>query len=221
MKHCDACRVDVATPAALCPLCGGPLHKTLNAPQVSAYPAFTGKAGYHFAKRLLILLSVIACAVCIAVNLILMPSFWWWTIAVTVVLYTWAVVSHAMRRGGNAGGKVLMQVVCAIALALLVDFETGYRGWSVSYVLPVILCAGIVAVIVLILCNRTSWVVYVLYQMILALFGFVPLVLYFTGVAGNFIFALVPSFLALVSIVGMLLFGDRTIKNEFRRRLRF
>lgn len=73
-----------------------------------------------------------------------MPSFWWWTIVVTALVYAWAVVPHAMRRGGNAAGKVLMQVVAGSALAVLVDFETGYRGWGVSFVVPAFICAGIV-----------------------------------------------------------------------------
>ena len=139
MKHCRACDVDVATPAVLCPLCGTPLAGLADA---AVYPPAGSRKEYNFVKRLLLLLSVVGAAVCIVVNLLVMPSFWWWTIVVTALVYAWAVVPHAMRRGGNAAGKVLMQVVAGSALAVLVDFETGYRGWGVSFVVPAFICAG-------------------------------------------------------------------------------
>ena len=171
MKHCRACDVDVATPAVLCPLCGTPLAGLADADCAAVYPPAGSRKEYNFVKRLLLLLSVVGAAVCIVVNLLVMPSFWWWTIVVTALVYAWAVVPHAMRRGGNAAGKVLMQVVAGSALAVLVDFETGYRGWGVSFVVPAFICAGIVAVVVLVICNRTNWAGYVLYQAVLAVFG--------------------------------------------------
>ena len=221
MKHCRACDVDVATPAVLCPLCGTPLAGLADADCAAVYPPAGSRKEYNFVKRLLLLLSVVGAAVCIVVNLLVMPSFWWWTIVVTALVYAWAVVPHAMRRGGNAAGKVLMQVVAGSALAVLVDFETGYRGWGVSFVVPAFICAGIVAVVVLVICNRTNWAGYVLYQALLAVFGLAMPVLYFTGLAHSLVGAVVPSILAVATLAGMAVFGDRTIKNEFRRRLHF
>ncbi|MEG0911213.1 MAG: DUF6320 domain-containing protein [Ruthenibacterium sp.] len=220
MKFCSACHVKIITPTQRCPLCGGPVtaDSTVNR---AVYPAFQNKANYHFIKRLLLFLSIVLGATCVLVNYLTPIKFWWWTIAVTALVYAWIAVPHAMRRGGNAGGKILMQVVCATAAVILLDFETGYSGWSVSYVLPVIFCVGSVALVLVILCNRTNWAGYVLYQAIFAVFGFVPLILYFTGISSSLIAALIPSLLAFASIMAMLVFGDRSIKNEFRRRLRF
>ena len=112
-------------------------------------------------------------------------------------------------------------VVAGSALAVLVDFETGYRCGGVSFVVPAFICAGIVAVVVLVMCNRTNWAGYVLYQAVLAVFGLAMPVLYFTGLAHSLVGAVVPSILAVATLAGMAVFGDRTIKNEFRRRLQF
>ncbi|MEF9970492.1 MAG: DUF6320 domain-containing protein [Ruthenibacterium sp.] len=220
MKFCSACHIKIATPTVRCPVCGGPVT-TDDTVCRAAYPVFQNKANYHFIKRLLLFLSIVLGAVCVLINYLNPTDFWWWTVAVTAILYAWIAVPHAMRRGGNAGGKILMQVVCAAAVIVLLDFETGYHAWSVNYVLPVIFCAGSVSLVLVILCNRTNWAGYVLYQAILAVFGFVPLVLYFTGISHSLVAALIPTLLAFVSIAAMLIFGDKSIKNEFRRRLRF
>ena len=56
---------------------------------------------------------------------------------------------------------------------------------------------------------------------LLAVFGLAMPVLYFTGLAHSLVGAVVPSILAVATLAGMAVFGDRTIKNEFRRRLHF
>ena len=220
MKYCNTCQVQVSTPSTLCPLCAAPLVKG-EQDETLAYPLTQPKKGYNFIKRLLLFLSGMALLGSIAINLVFTPGFWWWPLAATVMVYAWAVVLHAMRRGGNGAGKILMQVVCLSALVVLIDVETGYRGWSTTVMLPAIFCGGIISVVVLILVNRTSWAGYVMYQVILALFGFVPLVLFFTGYATNFLAALGPALLAAASLLMLFLFSDKSIKNEFRRRLRF
>ncbi len=220
MKYCKACRVQVCTPAFQCPLCGGALADD-GTPCRPAYPPQHDAKGYHFVRRLLAFASALACVVCAAANLLLTPDVWWCLYVVTALGYLWISVPHMARRGGNAGGKTLMQVLCLSALAVLLDWEIGWRGWSVDFVLPVICCGGIVTVLVLILANRTNWAGYVLYQVVLAVIGFVPAVLYALGAARFLPGAVVPGMLAAVSLLALFLFGDRSIKSEFKRRLRF
>ena len=221
MKHCKACGVDVLSPGAQCPLCAAPLEgagKSVRA----AYPPFVQRrVPWRLARRVLLFFSLLACMVCALVNLLTTPSFWWWLFVATGIGYLWLAVPHLFRKGGNAGGKLLMQVVCIALLQTALDAEIGWQGWSVTYALPATCCAGIVGVLVIILCNRTNWARYVLYQAALAALGFVPLALYAAGAAGNFVMALVPACLAAVSLLVMAVFGDRSIKNEFKRRLRF
>ncbi|MFQ7005078.1 MAG: hypothetical protein ACLRRT_16265 [Ruthenibacterium lactatiformans] len=132
MKHCRACDVDVATPAVLCPLCGTPLAGLADADCAAVYPPAGSRKEYNFVKRLLLLL-VVGAAVCIVVNL-LDAVVLVWTIVVTALVYAWAVVptpcaaAATRRQGAHAGGGG--------SAGVLVDFETGYRGWGVSLWCP-------------------------------------------------------------------------------------
>ena len=221
MKQCRECGVAIATPAVRCPLCGAPLQQGPGG-EKPAYPKFVeSRKRYYFVRRLLLFLSILSAFVCILVNLLATPEFWWWPFVVTGLVYVWCAVPHIFRKGGNLGGKLLMQVVCASALFVALDFETQWRGWSVTFALPLVFCAGIIGVLILILCNRTNWAVYVLYQVTLAAFGFIPLCLYLAGVSTSLLTALLPTCLAAASLAMLAAFGDRSIKNEFKRRLHF
>ena len=116
---------------------------------------------------------------------------------------------------------LLWLAVAGAAACIVVNLLVMPSFWGVSFVVPAFICAGIVAVVVLVMCNRTNWAGYVLYQAVLAVFGLAMPVLYFTGLAHSLVGAVVPSILAVATLAGMAVFGDRTIKNEFRRRLHF
>lgn len=220
MKHCNSCKIDISTPAVCCPLCGAPLEGTVS-DDMRVYPPTATLKTRGFIRKLLLLLSFLCTLSCFAINLFVTPTFWWWTIVASALCYAWIVIPHAMRRGGNSAGKVLMQVVAGSLLTFVVDFEIGYEGWAVSYAIPALICTGIIAVVVLVLINRTNWAGYVLYQVVLALFGLAMPILYFAGFAQNAVCAFTPSIFALASIGSLVIFGDRSIKNEFKRRLHF
>lgn len=217
MKHCDACHVSVSTPADFCPLCGAVLQG--DAAGTPAYPAKFSQHSYHFVLRLLMFFTVLCIAICAAINFLAGPDFWWWLVVATGLAWLWAVTTHNLRRGTNAGGRVLMQVVATGILSVLLDLEFGFRGWSTTFVLPAICGAGIVAIVLLILLNLTNWSQYVLYQLALGFLGFVPLVLALLGFANLVWPGIVVSLAALACLLMLGLLGDSSVKNEFVRRL--
>ena len=127
------------------------------------------------------------------------------------IAYVMAIV--AILCGGNGIG-----IVAAGLLWKKTQNLPGAIALAVAFTAAAL---AIVAVVVLVMCNRTNWAGYVLYQAMLAVFGLAMPVLYFTGLAHSLVGAVVPSILAVATLAGMAVFGDRTIKNEFRRRLHF
>lgn len=136
------------------------------------------------------------------------------------LIYAWATVPHFLRKGGNYAGKIFTQVICSSGLVVTLDLLLGWQKWSVNYVVPVLLCVGISAVSLVVMLNATNWARYVMYQVLLGFFGFIPLVLYFAGISQNEVFALITTGFAVAVLVATFVFGDKTIKNEFKRRLR-
>lgn len=225
MKACKACGVTVESRGEFCPLCGEPLAETGVAPQpqqagrCNLYPDLHSRTVQHnFILRLLVFVSLLGCGVSVMVNLLVHSTFMWSLIVVAAVLYSWITIPPLLRRGVNYAARTVLIVIVTSALVVVLDLLTGYRGWSVSYVIPGLLAAGIVSIGMMIVFNRTSWARYVLSQVIMGVFGFVPLVLYAVGLGSSLVMALLAAGFALASLLVTIVFGDRTIKSEFKRR---
>lgn len=222
MKKCDSCHISINTENTTCPLCGTGLtaqEETAYSTPDNCYPNFNKElATYNFVVRLLLFVSLLGCGVSVLINLLTNTSFLWCLIVVAAVVYAWLVVPALLRQGFNFGLQSLLQAFSASALCIALDFIIGYSGWSFTYVVPSIITLCIISVDLLSLFYRTRYSQYVLYQIIVGILGFVPLVLYLTGVANVFILAIIPACLGLASVLACLVFGDKTVKNEFKRR---
>lgn len=222
MKICNVCHIHIDTTEATCPLCGNGLQETAaaeyNVPK-NHYPNLKKElVKYNFIMRILLFVSLLGCGVSVLINLLTNTTFLWCLIVVAAVVYAWLVVPSLLRQGFNYGLQALLQGLLASALCIALDFIIGYSGWSFTYVIPSIITLCILSVDLLSLFYRTNYTQYILYQIIVGVLGFVPLILYLTSVTHVFILAIIPACLGLASVLACLIFSDKSVKNEFKRR---
>lgn len=225
MEVCNACHIHVEGAEGFCPLCGTALEAAqppaYTVPQ-NHYPNLSKiSAGYNLVLRLFVFLSLLGCGLSVLVNVMIPTGFWWCLIVIAAVLYLWLTIPPLLRQGTNYAKRIVLQAIFTSALVVALDAITGYRGWSVTYVLPGLLSAGILAIGLMVMFNRTSWTQYVFYQFLMGLFGFIPLLLYFLGVAQNLVMVLLTAAFGLASLLVTLVFGDRSFKSDFKRRFHF
>lgn len=214
------------TSSDFCPLCGTELAPGQNSsskpPAPNSYPDLAKNiARYNLIKRILMFVSLLGCGICLMVNLLVTPGFLWCLIVIASVIYCWLAIPPLLRRGTNFAARIVLNIALTSLLTIMLDIIIGYSGWSVSYVLPSLLSAGILATALMALINRTNWAQIVLYQVLVGIFGFIPLLLYVLGIASNLVMVIITAALALASLLVTLLFGDRSIKSEFKRRFHF
>jgi len=222
MRTCSKCNVKVKDPSLVCPLCKGVLSSLVGEETPLAFPPVgIDIKKFHLLKRVFIFLSIIASIGSIAANFLVYDGFLWSILTVAGIIYLWIVIPYTVANHINIVSKILVQAFCASLFVVLIDFIIGYRGWSVDYVIPSIFSASDIAVIVVILINRMDWRNYLLYQFVIGFLGFAPLVLYLFSVAKNPIFVIISTTVSALCLIGTAVFGDKTVKSEFKRRLHF
>lgn len=173
---------------------------------------------YHFMLRFLIMLSIIVGALLIEINLLTSHEIWWSLISSGAIVYFWVTMLFSIRHHTNPAAKILVQMLGAMALCVLADFSTGYRGWSVNYAVPGMILAADLATLALMLAHFRSWQSYLLFQIEYAVFSLIPLLLYFLGVVTRPLLALLAIGGSWILLLVTVLFGRKKAKTELKRR---
>jgi hypothetical protein len=135
MQNCGKCRITVRGYKSCCPLCGGPLQ---GEPEKPAFPVLEEK---HVSRITLLkvtgFLLILFFAVMLVIQLIVGRMFSWMPLAVLIGGIALADVWAAGTLVRNVLKLITSQVCVGMLLCVIVDIYFGWRGWSVSYVLPV------------------------------------------------------------------------------------
>ena len=142
----------------------------------------------------------------------------WSLLSVSVVLYSWTIIYHAIKNNVHIASKILVQAISGGIFILLIDIFFGYEGWSVNYVIPQVFMLANVVIFILMMINRMKWRDYVFYQMVMTLLGIVPIFLILFGWITMPFMGILSVVLSLAILIGTFVFGDKTVKGELIRR---
>ncbi len=119
------------------------------------------------------------------------------------------------------GVKMLFQMLGIMGICLAYDFVFGCTGWSVEYVLPVVLVAGLVYIDLYAYIHKSKWRDNVVYALVFVALGILPLIFYFTGVTRALTPMALCTFASGVTVLGLLRFAVRRFAAEMKKRLHF
>ena len=187
MKRCEKCGVEVTGNRLRCPLCQGTLLQTTGETREIFPVVPTLYRQYHLLFRLLIFASVAVGVVAVAVNLLLPESGAWSVFVAGGIICVWLSLALAVRKRKNIPKGMLYQVALLSIICMIWDFATGWNGWSIDYVLPILCVAAMAALAVLSRVFNWETENQMIYFCIDAIFGIVPSILFLQAVCGYLI----------------------------------
>lgn len=218
MNKCQKCHVVILDDTDRCPLCQHVLQSD-GSPQENGYPnAIAVTKRFRFLENLLIFLSIMLETLLLVINYNTNPKLPW-SLVVGIVLFYLNTVLHMTLLGRSSLlFKILSLILLAVVMLAGIDYLTGYRGWSLDYVLPCGILALDLVLLVLILVNRRGWQSYMMAELMMVLLSVIPMILRVVGII-QFPYLVWISFAASVFLfLGTLLLGDRRARTELKRR---
>lgn len=217
MSKCSQCNITLRDDSQLCPLCRCVVDHDPAA--TSSYPDIR-----LYVRRLKMLCNVcfFILLVCSAVLLYLNYSFYhgvlWSLIPVGAMSYLYLVLRYAVVSLHGYRSKIMVLSLSTILLVVLIDYVSGYHGWSVNFVLP----AGIIAVdliiVVMMLLNKRNWQSYIIFQLGMIALSIVPLLLWHFDIITAPLLSIISMAVSLFLFLGTLIIGDRRARVELWRR---
>ena len=210
MYECKQCHIKIKGNIKCCPLCQSELHGT---PEQNVFPVIHMQPPLSQKMfRMGLFITLVALAVCVGINLSRPQDGWWVLFVLAGSACFWFSVSSAMKKWHNIPKNILWQFVILSILAVFWDIKTGYRGWSLNYVLPFLCIGTIISTTLLAYILKLHTSEYILYLMLDAISALIPLIL----LLKHKLNVLYPS--AICVSVSMIVFG---VLFLFRRDLFF
>lgn len=217
MSKCRTCNVEILDETEYCPLCHSVLEQ--NEELENMYPNARHKTQkLLFASRLYLF-----CVIVLEFLLALLDFKQGWEIHWSVItglgfLYVYLIIRYAIIGKSGYRAKTTVLTILAVLLLGVADVVTGYRGWSVDYVLSSSIIGMDVPIIVLMIYNRRNWQSYIMWQISMLLLSLLPAVLYMVGIDNNENMAFLPVVVSVFLFLGTLMLGGRRAWQEVYRR---
>lgn len=216
MRQCKRCNVEIMDDTPVCPLCNSVLEGEGGE---NTYPSMAVEMQRFVLLRKIFYFSLLVIgSVSIFVNYITFKGNYWSVIVLAGIAYCLFTVSYTVMHRTNLGAKVIWQAIGIIVLTFIVDIVTGYSGWAIRYAVPGLLLLADLTLVIMMIVNSAHWQGYFMCQIVVTLLSIVPLVAAALGFVDNMLIAVITCGISLLVLAGIIIFWDRRVKNELKRR---
>lgn len=219
MKSCTKCNVNISGSRTYCPLCQNELIIIDNyaAEVFPKLPKVVHK--YNLILKIIAFISIVASIISIFFNIILPTDIWWSMYLIITLSCAWLSLTTAITKHKKILKYLLYQNIIIVLFAIFLDFFIGWRGWSITFVLPIMFTLAMVVMYTLSKVLKLQTGDYIIYLLVDSLFGIIPII--FLGM--NIVTTELPSFIciltSIISLSALIVFEGTHMYNELKRRL--
>ncbi len=213
------CKVEILDKTDICPLCSNVLEWDGNEKE-NLYPnARVARRKYQLLENIFLFVSIALWVVLFAIDYITNPENLWSFTVGLVIIYANVLLRLTILGKSSYMAKIIWTILIGLAFLIEADFLTGNHGWGLNFALPTAVLLWDVALLLLMLfINRRNWQSYIIDQLTSLVLCGLMLILMFTGTITFPYYALGVQIFTLLMFVGTVIIGDRTARDELRRR---
>ena len=118
----------------------------------------------------------------------------------------------------NPGSVTLCQLLTVSGFCFIIDYLTGFRRWSVNYVIPGLIMAAAVTIVLCILIRPVKYRAYTLYQLVIAVLGVLDVFLWIAGFSDIEWPVVAAAGVSWLCFAVTIVFSSRSTRSELRKR---
>lgn len=220
MLYCNYCRVHIRGNKKECQLCGNTIQDDAgNNENQEVYPDIPPAYERHLAIRIMLFISIIAVVVNFAVYVIFPINIKWPVFVVFGLLSMWLSLIMVIRKIHNIPKTITWQVTIVAALSIFWDWRTGWRGWSLDYVIPIACTAAMLVMYVTAKIMKLSIRDYIIYSLLDGIFGIVPILFILLKWVDTVYPSIICVGLSIIFLSAIFIFQGENIKAELHKKM--
>lgn len=223
MKYCDKCRVRVVGNHESCPLCQRRL--SVQETEKEFYDVFpyvpTLASKYQMVFKILNFFCISLIILSISLNLMIFKGQWWSLFVIAGVVCLWVSSYTAVLKRKNISKNLLYQMVLISGIVVLWDYITGWKGWSLDFVIPVLFLVNLLVLFIISKVRKNDVDDYYVYPLIGGVYGIVPILFYLLDLLHYTAPTIICATVCILFLVGAAIFEGEKIREELKRRLHY
>lgn len=158
--------------------------------------------------------------ICGMINIMTAGTLNWSWFAGAGCACAWLVVMVAYSKRRNILKNEIWQLLLISVIAILWDRFTGWRGWSVDFILPFGVLSVQFSVPVIARVNRLKREEYLFYLVQACIAGLIPMILAWTGVVKFVYPSVICAGISILTLAALFIFCKKDTLREFHKKLR-
>lgn len=164
------------------------------------------------------IISLVIAIVLTIINKITTPNIPWAALANSGIIYIWIIVIYSIHRNVNIAGHVLVQTIAISLLTVYIDYRLGFKGWSLSLSIPIILIIANLAMLVLTIVSYKKYLRYAIYQLLILIISILPAILIGEKIVTDPVMGIIASGISLINLIITIMLSAKDLKEAIKRK---
>lgn len=222
MRCCNICNVAIENKTDYCPLCKKRVVKKSNIESKDFPVQNISKTDINkFVLRVLLFTFITLIGLNIVLNLIFQFNSIWVPYAIIILFYVYLIIRASIISYRDIGTIIVLNVYMLSFIGFILDMLLGYRGWSISYLLPILILIGDISLVIFMIVKPYSFKNYFIYILTVAFFGIIQLLFLTIGIIKYRTISLIAFFVSVLTVIGLFIFGSKKARGEFIKRFHY
>lgn len=220
MQYCSQCRVSIRGNKDRCILCGNTLSTSdPDKGREDIFPEIPPAFERHLAIRILIFISFTAAVTSFTIRIIFPTNINWPLFVVFGLVSMWLGLIIVVRKRNHIPKVILWQAAAVSLLSVFWDWQIGWRGWSVSYLIPILYVAAELVMYITAKIIKLSIRDYIIYAMLDGLFGIIPAIFILFHWVKTPYPSIICVAISLIFLFAIFIFQGKNIREELNKKM--
>lgn len=170
-----------------------------------------------FFKITLLVLTLIS-IVLLIINQLTTPNIYWSHLCILGFIYIYFTVRYSMTKSTNIAGHIMVQSILTALLFFLIDYQIGFKGWSINICFPILIIIANIAMFIITIISHKHFGKYAISQLIIVLVSLSIIYFIYKGFIKTSLLINISILISIINFVFSLIMCHKDFKEELVRK---
>ena len=151
-------------------------------------------------------------------NKLTTPNIHWAALANAGIIYAWITVRYSINKRTNIAGHVMIQAIAISLLTTYIDYNFGFKGWSLEISIPIIIMIANMTMLVLTIVSHRKYVRYAIYQLVICVYSLIPIYFIQRDLIDHYVLSYIAIGISIVNFILTIGLSARDVKEAIVRK---